>query len=99
MFIDSGRNPSILIRRSRGKPIKDAWILIRALNELGYDPSRVGTFIHLDVDRSLHRIQVFARIVQMIQGRPIVHAADEERAITLETKFAGRFHVPSATGE
>ena len=77
MFVDSGRNASILEWGLCGKPIKDNSIPIDALDKLSDDLAAVREFIHLDVDGTLNRDQVFAGIVEVVPRRVIVHASDQ----------------------
>ncbi len=81
MFIDSGRNASILERSFRGKPVKDDPIPIGALNKFSNDLATVREFVHLDVDGALHRYQVFAGIVEVVPRCAIVHASDQSGSL------------------
>lgn len=87
MFINPGGDAAVLKGSFSGKAIKNNAISVVSLDELGRHPSRVRAFVHLDVDRPRHLIQPFARIVQMIPGRRIAHAADEKCPITFKSKF------------
>ena len=77
MFINSGRDASILEWGLRGKPIKDDAIPIGALDKFSDDLPAVREFVHLDVDGALHGFQVFASIVEVIPGRAIVDVSDQ----------------------
>jgi hypothetical protein len=76
MFINSGRNASILEWGLRGKPIKDDSIPVGALDKFSDDLPAVREFVHLDVDGALNRSQALAGIVEMIPGSAVVHTSD-----------------------
>src|SRR4029079_10741098 len=81
MFIDPCRNAPVLKRSLRGKPIKDDSIAVGALGKFSDNLAAVREFVHLDVDGTLNRYQVFAGIVEVVPRCAIVHASDQSGSL------------------
>src|SRR5262249_35589683 len=88
MFIEPRRNPSILEWSLRSKPIEHDPIAISAFEKLDCNPTRIGEFVHVNLYGAFHLIQALPRVIEVIPGRGVSHAADQCGAFTFEVKLA-----------
>src|SRR6266513_1641026 len=88
MFVNPGRNPSILIRRFGRETVKDDPKAIGVLDKLGHNLSLIGHLVYVDLDGSLHRGQSFPCVVKMIPWCSISHATNVCGAIAFEAELS-----------